>query len=207
MLCIGFINIKTGMSDRTPYSKKKPKKRCFWANSKNPLYVEYHDREWGRAVHDDQKLFEFIVLETAQAGLSWETILNKREHYRRAFAGFDVRKVARFSEKTIQKLLQDPGIVRNQLKIRSCVTNAQAFLKIQKDFGSFDRFVWGFVNFKTHIRRPRGRQDFLATSETSDLLSKDLKARGFKFVGSKICYAYMQAVGMINEHQRDCYLA
>ena len=183
------------------------KKRCFWANPKNKLYVDYHDREWGLAVHDDKILFEFILLETAQAGLSWEIILNKRAHYRKAFADFEVQKVAKFSESKIQRLLLNEGIVRNQLKIRSAVSNAQAFIKIQKEFGSFDRFIWSFVNFKTLRRRPSGRAEFLGRDDISDQMSKELKKRGFKFVGSKICYAFMQAIGMVDEHQKDCYLA
>ncbi len=184
------------------------KKRCLWVeNSKNPLMVKYHDDEWGRPVHDDQKHFEFVVLESAQAGLSWEIILNRRENYRKAFAQFNPAKVARFSEKKILGLIQNAGIIRNQLKIRACVSNAQAFLKIQKEFGSFDRYIWGFVKNKTMKRRPKGRGDFRVTDKTSDCLSKDLKARGFKFMGSTICYAHMQAIGLIDEHQKGCFRA
>ncbi len=182
--------------------------RCIWAEkSKNPLMVKYHDDEWGRPVHEDQKHFEFVVLESAQAGLSWEIILNRRENYRKAFAEFDPAKVARFSEKKIQKLLQNAGIIRNQLKIRATVSNAQAFLKIQKEFGSFDKYIWSFVKSKTIVRRPRGRGDFRATDRNSDALSKDLKLRGFKFMGSTICYAHMQAIGLIDEHQASCFRA
>ena len=182
--------------------------RCVWAeNSKNPVMVKYHDEEWGRPIHEDQKHFEFVVLESAQAGLSWEIILNRRENYRKAFADFNPVKVAKYTEEKILRLLQNEGIIRNQLKIRATVTNAQAFLKIQKEFGSFDRYIWGFVKNKTIVRRPCGRGDFRATDKTSELLSKDLKARGFKFMGSTICYAHMQAIGLIDEHQKNCFRA
>ena len=162
-------------------------KRCAWARS--PAMIEYHDREWGVPVHDDRVLFEFITLEGAQAGLSWETILNKREAYRRAFADFDVAKVARFTAARRAKLLRDPGIVRNRLKIESTVTNAAAFLKVQREFGSFDAFLWKFVG---------GKPD-------ADALSKELKRRGFRFVGTTICHAFMQAVGIVNDHTTDCF--
>jgi DNA-3-methyladenine glycosylase I len=162
-------------------------KRCTWAHS--PAMVEYHDREWGVPVHDDRVLFEFITLEGAQAGLSWETILNKREAYRRAFADFDVAKVARITAARRAKLLRDPGIVRNRLKVESTVTNAAAFLKVQREFGSFDTFLWDFVG---------GKPD-------ADALSKELKRRGFRFVGTTICYAFMQAVGIVNDHAIDCF--
>jgi len=162
-------------------------KRCAWARS--PAMIEYHDREWGVPVHDDRVLFEFITLEGAQAGLSWETILNKREAYRRAFADFDVAKVARFTAARRAKLLRDPGIVRNRLKIESTVTNAAAFLKVQREFGSFDAFLWKFVS---------GKPD-------ADALSKELKRRGFRFVGTTICHAFMQAVGIVNDHTTDCF--
>ncbi len=162
-------------------------KRCAWASS--PALIEYHDREWGVPVHDDRLLFEFITLEGAQAGLSWETILNKRAAYRRAFAGFDPARVARFSAARRAKLMQDPGIVRNRLKIESTITNAAAFLKVQREFGSFDRFLWGFVG-----KAPK-----------ADALSKELKRRGFRFVGTTICYAFMQAVGIVNDHSAGCF--
>lgn len=182
--------------------------RCAWVEkSKNPLMVKYHDEEWGCPVHDDQKHFEFVVLESAQAGLSWEIILNRRENYRKAFAEFNPAKVAKFSEKKILSLLKNEGIIRNQLKIRATVTNAQAFLNIQKEFGSFDRYIWGFVKNKTLKRRPRGRSGFRVTDKNSDALSKDLKNRGFKFMGSTICYAHMQAIGLIDEHQYNCFRA
>jgi len=178
-------------------------KRCAWARS--PAMIEYHDREWGVPVHDDRVLFEFITLEGAQAGLSWETILNKREAYRRAFAEFDPARVARFSAARRTKLLRDPGIVRNRLKIESTVTNAAAFLKVQREFGSFDGFLWGFVGGAPRENRPRSRRQVPARTELSDALSKELKRRGFRFVGSTICYAFMQAVGIVNDHTTGCF--
>ena len=177
-------------------------KRCAWARS--PAMIEYHDREWGVPVHDDRVLFEFITLEGAQAGLSWETILKKRDAYRRAFAEFDPVKVARFSAPRRAKLLRDPGIVRNRLKIESTVTNAAAFLKVQREFGSFDMFLWGFVGGAPRNNRPRSPRQVPARTELSDALSKELKRRGFRFVGSTICYAFMQAVGIVNDHTTDC---
>lgn len=183
-----------------------PKSRCPWAGDQ-PHMIQYHDREWGRAVHDDRMLFEFLILEGAQAGLSWDTILRKRDAYRKAFAGFDPRKVAKFDLSKQSSLMQNDGIVRNRLKIKSAVTNAQAFLEVQKEFGSFDRYVWSFVGGKPVVNRVRDRRDFRATSPESDALSKDLKKRGFKFVGSTIMYAFMQAVGMMVDHTVDCYLA
>ena len=176
--------------------------RCHWARS--PLMIEYHDREWGVPVHDDRRLFEFLILEGAQAGLSWETILNKRENYRRAFDRFDPARIARYDKRKIRALLRDPGIVRNRLKIASTITNAQAFLAVQKEFGSFDRYVWQFVGGKPKVNRPRGLRDVPASTPESDALSKDLKKRGFRFVGSTICYAFMQAVGTVNDHASDC---
>ena len=179
-------------------------KRCAWAGT-DPLYSDYHDAQWGVPVHDDQRLFEFLILEGAQAGLSWITILRKRDNYRAAFDQFNAEKIARYSAKKIERLLQDPGIVRNRLKVAAAVTNAQAFLKVQKEFGSFDHYLWQFVggtplqNFwKTHQQVP-------ATTLQSDAMSKDLKKRGFKFVGSTICYAFMQACGMVNDHTVDCF--
>ncbi len=169
--------------------------------------IKYHDEEWGRPVHDDRLHFEFVVLESAQAGLSWEIILNRRENYRKAFADFDPVKVAKFSEKKIQKLLLNQGIIRNKLKIRSTVSNAQNFLKIQNEFGSFDKYIWSFVKNKTITRRPKRKSQFKATDKHSDALSKDLKKRGFKFTGSTICYAHMQAIGLIDEHQEGCLSA
>jgi len=182
--------------------------RCDWA--KSALAVRYHDEEWGRPVHDDRVLFEFLVLEGAQAGLSWETILKKRERYREVFAGFDPAKVARFSAARVEELLLDPGIVRNRLKVESTVGNAKAFVKVQREFGSFDAFVWLFVDptggQKPIVHRPRTMRDVPATTAESDAMSKELKRRGFRFVGSTICYAYMQAVGMVDDHVRGCDL-
>ncbi len=181
------------------------KPRCSWVGSK-PHFILYHDREWGRPVHDDRRLFEMLLLEGAQAGLTWETILRRREGYRRAFAGFDPAKVARFDGKKKAALLQDPGIIRNRLKVEAAVSNARAFLAVQKEFGSFDRYVWQFVGGKPLIKRRRRMSDVPATSPESDALSKDLKERGFRFVGSTIVYAYMQAVGMVNDHTAGCFL-
>ena len=174
--------------------------RCAWATT--PLGIAYHDAEWGVPVHEDRVLFEFLVLEGAQAGLSWETILQKREGYRKAFAGFDPKKVARFTSVQRQKLMKNPGIVRNRLKIRSAVTNARAFLAVQKEFGSFDAYVWRFVGGKPRVNRT-GK--IPAKTAQSDALSKDLLKRGFKFVGSTICYAFMQAVGMADDHAPGCF--
>ena len=181
------------------------KKRCPWVNPQNKLYVEYHDREWGRPVHDDRVHFEFLILEGAQAGLSWETILKKRENYRRAFAKFDPKRVARFSRAKITALMKDAGIVRNRLKIESAVSNAKAFLALQREFGSFDRYVWNFVGGKPIINRPKTLKDYPAHSAESDLLSKDLKKRGFRFVGTTIIYAHMQATGLVNDHCVSCF--
>lgn len=182
-------------------------KRCFWVALDKPYYVEYHDTEWGVPVHDDLRHFEMLTLEGAQAGLSWETILRKREHYRRAFAGFDPAKVARFTPARIEKLLLDPGLVRNRLKIQSAVKNARAFLAIQKEFGTFDAYVWRFVANRPINRKRKSRADVPAKTGESDALSKDLRKRGFNFVGSTIIYAYMQAVGLVNDHTTDCFRA
>ena len=176
--------------------------RCSWPG--NELDIAYHDKEWGVPVHDDRVLFEFLTLEGAQAGLSWSTILRKRENYRRAFAGFDPRKVARFTAVQKRKLMRDQGIVRNRLKIDSTVSNARAFLAVQKEFGSFDRYVWAFVGGKP-LQNARKGNDIPARSAQSDAMSKDLRKRGFRFVGSTICYAFMQAVGMVNDHLTRCY--
>ena len=167
--------------------------------------VQYHDKEWGVPVHDDRRLFEFMLLEGAQAGLSWSIILRKREGYRKAFTGFDPAKVARFTAARIEKLILDPGIIRNRLKIESSVRNARAFLKIQEEFGSFDSYCWRFVNGKPKLNRWKTMQQIPATSHESDAFSKDLKKRGFNFVGSTIIYAHMQAVGMVNDHLTDCF--
>ncbi len=181
------------------------KKRCAWVRGDNPLMLAYHDREWGVPVHDDRKHFEFLILEGAQAGLSWSTILNRREGYRRAFADFDPEKVARFTAQRIEKLLQDPSIIRNRLKIESCVKNARAFLKVQEEFGNFDDFCWRFVNGKPKLNKLKSTDQIPATSPESDAFSKDLRKRGFTFVGSTIIYAHMQAVGMVNDHLTDCF--
>lgn len=180
-------------------------KRCAWAAKGNDLYISYHDQEWGVPVHDDNTHFEFLILEGAQAGLSWSTILNKREAYRKAFAGFDPKKVGRFTEAKLEKLLENPGIVRNRLKVTSAVKNARAFLAIQKEFGSFDEYVWRFVGGRPKVNRRRRMKDIPATSKESDALSKDLKNRGLSFVGSTIIYAHMQAVGMVNDHVVSCF--
>jgi DNA-3-methyladenine glycosylase I len=179
--------------------------RCKWAEGVSLDYIEYHDKEWGVPVFDDRVQFEFLLLEGAQAGLSWSTILNKREGYRKAFADFDPAKVARFTEKRIEKLLQDPGIVRNRLKVRSAVSNAKAFLAVQKEFGSFSEYIWDFVGGEPIQNRFRKDGDIPATSPESDALSKDLKKRGFKFVGSTIIYAHMQATGVVNDHVLGCF--
>ncbi|EKP05959.1 DNA-3-methyladenine glycosylase I [Leptospira kirschneri str. 2008720114] len=184
--------------------REKKLKRCAWV-TEDPDYVKYHDQEWGVPVHDDRLLFEFLVLEGAQAGLSWITILKKRENFRRAFDDFDVVQVAAYKEKKIQSLLKDQGIVRNELKIRSVIKNAQEFLNIQKEYGTFDRFIWDFVNHKTIYNSWKTAKDIPNKSLESDAMSKALKKRGFKFVGPTICYAFMQATGMIMDHTTDCF--
>jgi len=181
------------------------KTRCGWVDGK-PHVIVYHDHEWGVPIHDDKKHFEMLLLEGAQAGLTWETILLRRDGYRRAFAGFDPRKVARFTAKKKALLLKNPGIIRNRLKIDSAVTNAQAFLAVQKEFGSFDRYVWQFVGGRPKVNRWARMSQVPATSPESETLSKDLKKRGFRFVGSTIIYAYMQASGLVNDHTTDCFL-
>ncbi|HJT25992.1 MAG TPA: DNA-3-methyladenine glycosylase I [Pyrinomonadaceae bacterium] len=175
--------------------------RCFWART--PLSIEYHDEEWGVPLHDDNRLFEFLILEGAQAGLSWETILRKRDNYRKAFDRFNPAKVAKYEQPKIDQLLNNDGIIRNRLKINSAVTNARSFLEVKKEFGSFDEYVWRFVNGKPLKRKPG--QPIAARTELSDALSKDLLKRGFKFVGSTICYSFMQAVGMVNDHDATCF--
>jgi DNA-3-methyladenine glycosylase I len=177
--------------------------RCRWAQS--PLAIAYHDREWGVPVHDDRVLFEFLILEGAQAGLSWETILRKRDAYRRAFDEFDPVRVAGYSRTRIAKLLDDPGIVRNRLKIESAVTNAKAFLRVQSEFGSFDAYVWSMIPGAPLVNRPSTMSDVPPRTPASDALSRDLRHRGFRFVGSTICYAFMQAVGLVNDHTRGCF--
>ena len=179
-------------------------KRCPWARPTNPLYVRYHDEEWGVPSHDDRHLFEMLILEGAQAGLSWETILNKRAAYRRAFQSFDPRRIARWKRADIARRLRDPGIVRNRLKIESAVSNAIAFLAVQREFGSFDAYLWGFVGGKPRVNAVRQLRDIPPRTPESDALAKDLKRRGFRFVGSTIVYAYMQAVGLVNDHLLSC---
>jgi DNA-3-methyladenine glycosylase I len=180
------------------------KTRCGWCGT-DPLYVAYHDTEWGVAVHDDRTLFEFLVLEGAQAGLSWITILRKREAYRRAFGGFDAEKVARYGRRQIERLLADPGIVRNRLKIEAAIGNAQRFLDVREAYGSFDAYIWRFVDGRPIVNRWKTLKQVPATTRESDALSRDLKGRGFKFVGSTICYAHMQATGMVNDHLVGCF--
>ena len=178
-------------------------RRCHWA--KNELSIRYHDEEWGMPVHDDRLLFEFLILEGAQAGLSWDTILKKRGNYRAAFDNFDAAKIARYDGRKVKQLLANPGIVRNRLKITAAIQNAEAFLAAQKEFGSFDAYLWRFVGGKPRINRRRSGNQAPARTAESDAMSKDLKRRGFKFVGSTICYAFMQAVGMVNDHAVDCF--
>ena len=180
-------------------------KRCGWAVNAGSLDIEYHDTEWGVPVHDDAVLFEFIVLEGAQAGLSWSTILNKRDGYRRAFSGFDPRKIARYDKARIERLLNNPAIVRNRLKVESTVSNARAFLSIQKEHGSFDKYLWAFVDGNPLRNRWRNSEQVPVSTALSDKLSKDLKQRGFRFVGTTICYSYLQAVGLINDHLVSCF--
>jgi DNA-3-methyladenine glycosylase I len=181
------------------------KKRCAWVTGADPLMIEYHDREWGVPVHGDRKHFEFLVLEAAQAGLSWSTVLRKREGYRRAFSNFDPKKVARYTAKRIEKLLLDPSIIRNRLKIAAAVKNARQFLAVQEEFGSFDAYAWRFVDGRPKLNHWTGDDKLPATSPQSDAFSKDLKARGFTFVGSTVIYAHMQAIGMVNDHLVDCF--
>lgn len=185
-------------------ARRALKPRCAWAGP-DPLYVRYHDEEWGVPVHADRTLFEFLILEGAQAGLSWITILRKREAYREAFDNFDAQRVARYDRRRVERLMRNPGIVRNRLKIESAVTNARAFLAVQEQFGCFDHYVWRFVDGRPRLNRPASLKDVPARAPESDALSTDLQRRGFRFVGSTICYAFMQAVGMVNDHTSDCF--
>lgn len=178
--------------------------RCDWV-SDDPLYIAYHDEEWGVPVHDEQRLFEFLILETFQAGLSWITVLRKRENFRKAFDQFDYKKVATYGEPKIEELLQNAGIIRNKLKVRAAVANAQAFIEVQKEFGSFDKYIWGFVNGKPLQNGFKRMNEIPAKTEIAEALSKDLKKRGFKFVGPTVVYAHMQATGMVNDHTTDCF--
>ncbi len=179
-------------------------KRCFWVNN-DPLYIEYHDNEWGKPVFDDKILFEFLLLESFQAGLSWITILKKRENFRAAFDNFDYKKIANYQQDKFEELLVNEGIIRNKLKIKSAITNAQLFLEIQKEFGSFSKFIWKYVDGKPIKNSFKTREEVPATTALSDAISKELKKRGFKFVGSTIIYAFMQATGMVNDHSVDCF--
>lgn len=183
----------------------KNKQTCQWAQNSFEAYEKYHDEEWGMPVHDDTRHFEFLILEGAQAGLSWATVLKKREGYRRAFDDFDYRKVAKFDEVKMEELVLDPEIIRNRLKIKSAVSNALCFIEVQKEFGSFDKYIWSFVGDNPIIGHRKNMADIPATTKESDALSKDLKKRGFKFVGSTIIYAHMQACGLVNDHTTDCY--
>ena len=182
----------------------KSRSRCSWCGN-DPLYVEYHDTEWGVPLRDEQKLFEFLVLETFQAGLSWITVLRKRENFRKVFDNFDYNKIALYDEDKITELLQDAGIIRNKLKVRATISNAVAFMKIQAEFGSFSKYIWGFVNDTPIQNNIKSMSEVKATTATSDKLSKDLKKRGFKFVGPTVIYAHMQATGMVNDHAIDCF--
>jgi DNA-3-methyladenine glycosylase I len=186
------------------YMVKSKVRRCEWANS-DPLMIMYHDDEWGVPVHDDTELFEFLILEGAQAGLNWSTILKRREGYRKAFLNFDVLKVASFSEKEIELLLQDEGIIRNRLKIKSAINNAKRFIEIQEEFGSFNQYIWQFVDFKTIQNRFKELREIPASTDLSNTMSKELKKRGFTFIGPTICYAFMQSVGIVNDHLIDCF--
>jgi DNA-3-methyladenine glycosylase I len=181
------------------------KRRCGWASLDNDLYREYHDREWGVPVHDDRLLFEFLALEGAQAGLSWSTVLNKRENYRKAFDGFDPKRVAKYDASKVRRLLADPGLIRNRLKIRATIQNAKAFLEVQKEFGTFDSYMWEFVGGEPRVNRWRTLKEIPAKTPESEAMSKDLLRRGFSFVGPTICYAHMQAVGMVNDHLMSCF--
>lgn len=200
------MTVKRTWKLKAKLAKKKLEKkvvRCHWV-SDDPLYIKYHDEEWGVPVRDDKTIFEFLTLESAQAGLSWITILKKRENYRKAFSNFDVKKVSQYTEKDVKRLLKNDGIIRNQLKIRATITNAQKFLEVQKEFGTFSEYIWSFVSHKT-IKNMWKSKKFHATTKESDELSLDLKRRGFKFVGSTIVYAHMQATGMVNDHIRRCF--
>ena len=180
-------------------------KRCDWVPENNLLYCEYHDREWGVPVHDDRKLFEMLILEGAQAGLSWSTVLKKRENYRKAFDNFDYKKIVNYNENKIKQLLGNEGIIRNRLKIKSTIQNAKVFLEIQKEFGSFDKYLWNFVNFKVVQNKFQSLKEIPSKTRLSNKISKDLKERGMNFVGSTIIYAYLQAIGIVNDHQTSCF--
>ena len=184
-------------------NKDTKKKRCQWSGT-NPLMIKYHDKEWGIPVHDDKILFEFLILEGAQAGLSWQTILNRRETYRQAFDNFDAKRISQYGDKDVKRLLADPGIIRNRLKVAATIQNAKLFLEVKKEFGSFDKYIWQFIGGKPIKHKIKTIKDIPLTTPESDAMSKDLRKRGFKFVGSTICYAFMQAVGMVNDHEITC---
>lgn len=179
--------------------------RCAWCE-KDDLYRNYHDQEWGKPIYDDETIFEFLILESFQAGLSWYTILAKRENFRAAFDYFDYQKIAQYSEEKVEELIQNTGIIRNRLKILATINNAQKFMEVQKEFGSFSKYIWGFVNHEPIVNRPKTLKEVPATTEISDALAKDLKKRGFKFMGSTVVYAHMQATGMVNDHVEDCWI-
>ena len=179
--------------------------RCAWCE-KDDLYRNYHDKEWGKPIYDDETIFEFLILESFQAGLSWYTILAKRENFRAAFDYFDYQKIAQYSEEKVEELIQNAGIIRNRLKILATINNAQKFMEVQKEFGSFSKYIWGFVNHEPIVNRPKTLKEVPATTEISDALAKDLKKRGFKFMGSTVLYAHMQATGMVNDHVEDCWI-
>ena len=179
--------------------------RCAWCE-KDDLYRSYHDEEWGKPIYDDETIFEFLILESFQAGLSWYTILAKRENFRAAFDQFDYKKIAQYSEEKVEELIQNAGIIRNRLKILATINNAQKFMEVQKEFGSFSKYIWGFVNHEPIVNRPKTLKEVPATTEISDALAKDLKKRGFKFMGSTVVYAHMQATGMVNDHVEDCWI-
>lgn len=179
--------------------------RCAWCE-KDDLYRNYHDKEWGKPIYDDETIFEFLILESFQAGLSWYTILAKRENFRAAFDYFDYQKIAQYPEEKVEELIQNAGIIRNRLKILATINNAQKFMEVQKEFGSFSKYIWGFVNHEPIVNRPKTLKEVPATTEISDALAKDLKKRGFKFMGSTVVYAHMQATGMVNDHVEDCWI-
>jgi DNA-3-methyladenine glycosylase I len=191
--------------ERDELGMARTRSRCPWVDLTKEDYIDYHDREWGVPVHDDRRMFEFLTLESAQAGLSWYVVLRKRENYRRVFDAFDPEKVARYTERRVAKLLQDPGIIRNRQKVLAAINNAGRFLEVQEEFGSFAAYMWRFVGGKPIVHEIRTLRDYPTTSPESDAMSKDLRQRGFKFVGSTICYAHMQATGMVNDHAVDCF--
>ena len=192
------------MAKRGIFTNMRKVKRCAWVGT-DPLTLKYHDVEWGTPVHNDRKLFEFLILEGAQAGLSWSTVLKKRNNYRKAFDNFNPKKIAQYTKRDVKRLLGNPGIIRNRLKIAATITNAQKFLDVKKEFGTFDKYIWQFVNHKQIQNRFQTLKELPANTGASDAMSRDLKKRGFKFIGSTICYAFMQAVGMVNDHTTDCF--